>query len=113
MKRWLILAAFMPLSAVAQQAVQLSWTGVASGTTVRVYRAPTCGESFLLIAQNIPAAGPYNGIIPSAPGTSVAFQVTAVLNNLESPPSNCIVLTIPTPVVPTAPPAATNLTGTI
>jgi hypothetical protein len=104
--------ALLSLPAIAQQPVQLQWTGVTAPSVVRVYRGSSCGGSFLVVAQNVPAAGPWNGIIPSAPGTSVAFQVTAVLNNLESAPSNCIVLTVPTPVPPTPPPAPA-LTGTL
>ena len=104
----LILALSLP--AVAQQPVQLQWSGVSSPSTVRIYRGAVCGGPFVVVAQNQPAAGPWNGIIPSTPGSSVAFQVTAVLNNLESAASNCIVLTVP--ALP-APPPAPMLTGTI
>jgi hypothetical protein len=83
-------------TALAQSSVSLSWTpSVTPNTTVNVYRASSsCSNSFIRLASDVPAAGPYiaqNLLV----GGTYAFQVTAVLNGVESPPSNCVVLTIP------------------
>lgn len=113
MKRWLILAT-LASPVFAQQGVQLSWVASSTpGTTVSAYRALTCAGPFLKVGVNIPAAGPFNTIIPSTPGTIVAFQITAVVSNMESAPSNCFLFTIPSAPVVSPPASPTGLIVTI
>ena len=77
--------------ALAQQPVMLQWTpSTTAGTTVTVYRAPTCAGPFIIVGNNIPAPGPFSTVIPNTPGTSVAFQVTAVLAGVESAASTIV-----------------------
>lgn len=114
MSRWLILALLVS-PAVAQQAVTLQWTAsTTAGTTVSAYRATSCSGTFVKVGVNLPAGGPWNTVIPSTPGTTVAFQVTAVLpGQPESAPSNCFLFTIPAAAAPQPPASPTGLTGTM
>lgn len=114
MKTLLALLLLVPCG-LAQTPVQLTWTASTTpNTVVRVYRGNACTGPWIVVAQNVPAAGPWSTVIPSAPGTSVSFQITAVdAKNQESAPSNCATVTIPTVPPPTPPAAPTALTVTI
>jgi hypothetical protein len=112
MGRWLSLLLLSPV-ALAQMGVQLAWTpSTAPGTTVNIYRASSsCSNPFIKVASGVSAAGPWSQS-PLPPGGTFAYQITAVLNGIESTPSNCIVMVIP-PIAPPVPPTPTNLNGTI
>ena len=112
--RVVLLVVLLASPSVAQQAVQLSWTASTTpNTTARVYRAATCAGPWVLVGQGVAAAGPFNSIVPSAPGSSTAWQVTAFIpGSPESGPSNCFVLTIPTVTPPTPPASPSGLTVT-
>lgn len=104
MKRLLpLLLCCSPL--LAQSKVSLSWQpSTTAGTTVTVYRSGGgCSGRFVPVASGVAAAGPYvDGPFPA--NQIIAYQVTASLAGLESPPSNCVSIIIPQAV--TAPPAA-------
>lgn len=109
MRRWPILVALLTPFLAAQQGVQLAWQpSPTPNTTVSVYRAATCSGPFLKVGVNVPAGGPFTTVVPATPGSSTAWQVTAVLGNQESAPSNCVVFTIPS--LPGPPSAPTGLT---
>lgn len=96
---------FLSGLAFGQTSVSLSWNqSTTPNTTVTVYRASSsCNSPFLPIAKGIAPGGPYvaGNLLP---GGTYAFQVTASLAGLESLPSNCVLVTIPTqlPAAPTA-----------
>lgn len=81
---------------------KLTWkASTDAGTTVNVYRSTTgCAGTFVKLATGVVAAGPYTDTGLSA-GTTYSYQITAVLNKLESLPSACVT----TPIVPAAPAA--------
>lgn len=107
----LIASLVLSASAIAQSSpsVTLSWTApTIAGERVTVYRAPSCSGSFYKIAIGVPAAGPYTDALVIA-GATYAYQVTGTLPGLESPPSNCVVVTLKT--TPVILPPITGLTA--
>lgn len=109
--RIILLTVLLASPLAAQQQVQLQWTpSTTPNTVVRVYRAATCSGPFVVVGQGVAAAGPFNSVVPSTPGSSTAWQITAVLGPKESSPSNCFVYTIPIPTPPVTPASPTGLT---
>lgn len=86
----------------AKHTATLNWNASTdSGTTVNVYRSTAgCSGSFQRIASGIKAGGPYTDSNLTA-GVTYSYYVTAVVNKLESRPSNCV----STPITPASPSA--------
>lgn len=91
--------------AIAQHSVTLTWTAsVDTGGTVNVYRATSaCAgggtPSFVKLQSGVVAAGPY---VDSTVGAGLfCYYVTALVNGVESLPSNTAGVTI-VPAPPTA-----------
>ncbi len=112
MKRALLFAlSFLTLPLMAQSPT-LTWTpSVSTGGTVNVYRCSGAAcTNFALVAPGIAAAGPFTDTISisTVPGKYVLiYYVTAVVNGVESIPSNSVALAVtvrPAPPTNLAPP---------
>lgn len=95
----------------AQHNVSLVWTASTSAAgnpslTYNVYRSSGCSGTFVLLnTASISATSFLDVAVP--PGT-YCYQATAVLAGLESTPSNEASAVVPTVVVITVPPGASN-----
>lgn len=88
--------------AICQRTVQITWQASSSAAgnptlTYNVYRAPNCAGQFLkLNALGLSVTSYVDAAV--APGATYCYRVTAVLNGVESAPSNPAVAVIPPPV---------------
>jgi hypothetical protein len=87
----LLILAFAVALARAQHAVNLTWTASSDAAgnpslAYNIYRASTCGGTFIKLNSAPRAATAYldAAVLPG----SYCYQVTSVLNGLESDPSN-------------------------
>lgn len=93
-----------PFLSAQSHSVVLSWTASTdTGGSVNVYRATvTCttqpNSSFTVIKSGVAAAGPYTDATVAI--GVVSYYITAVVNGIESTPSNCITVTV-RPAAPT------------
>jgi hypothetical protein len=89
--------------ALAAHQVTLNWTpSTDTGGTVKVYRFPgpcSTAASFVVLASNIPPAGPY--VDPTVGIGTFCYYVTVTINGAESNPSNQVQANI-LPAAPTA-----------
>lgn len=91
----------------AQHNVSLTWTASTSAAgnpslTYNVYRSSGCSGTFALLnTAPISSTGFLDVAVP--PGT-YCYQATAVLEGLESTPSNEVSAVVPAAVIITAPP---------
>lgn len=87
--------------ALSQRSVRITWQASSDAAanpslTYNVYRAATCAGQFSkLNASGLPATSYLDTAV--AVGAAYCYQVTAVLNGLESAPSNQVVAVIPPP----------------
>jgi len=87
--------------AVCQRTVQITWQASSSAAgnpslTYNVYRASTCAGPFLKLNSSGVSATNYLDT-NVAVGAAYCYQVTAVLNGLESGPSNQAFAAVPPP----------------
>jgi fibronectin type 3 domain-containing protein len=97
----LVLAAAAPVAAAApKHSIKLTWTASPDvGSTVTIRRSTNgCAGTFTVLISRVAASGPYTDTTLVA-GQTYSYQLTAVINNLESAPSNCVT----SPVVPISP----------
>jgi hypothetical protein len=87
----------------------IRWTSVAGATSYNVYRSQT---SPVTKTTGTKSTGTDNSLVITGltNGTPYYFVVTVVVNGLESPQSSEVTAT-PTPAIPLAPPAPSNVTG--
>jgi len=87
--------------AICQRTVQITWQASSSAAgnptlTYNVYRASNCAEQFVkLNASGLSATSYVDTTV--ALGATYCYQVTAVLNGVESAPSNQAIAVIPAP----------------
>jgi len=87
--------------AICQRTVQITWQASSSAAgnpmlTYNVYRASSCAGQFVkLNASGLSATSYVDTTV--ALGATYCYQVTAVLNGIESAPSNQAVAEIPPP----------------
>jgi fibronectin type 3 domain-containing protein len=87
--------------AFSQRTVEIAWQASPSAAgnpslTYNVYRASTCAGQFSKVNASAVAATTYLDTTVAA-GATYCYQVTAVLNGLESVPSNQAVAAVPPP----------------
>jgi len=94
-------AALNATPAVCQRTVQITWQASSSAAgnpslTYNVYRAPTCAGQFSKLNGAGVSATTYVDTTVAV-GATYCYEVTAVLNGLESAPSNQAVAAVPPP----------------
>ncbi len=102
MKKKLLLIFAASLLSAQGHSVTLNWSDIInpSGTTWNVYRAPgACTASPVFVKLNAAAVTVKTYVDSTVVSGSYCFQVTAVLNGIESLPSNSIGAVYPSPPV--------------